>query len=68
MNKKIIVSVAVAAVIMSSLLVVIALKTTLGDDAAELPGEEGIEKTYNLQEENERGESAADEAREYGGK
>jgi len=67
MNKKIIVGIAITAVIISSIGVIDALKTTLGDEAVELPGEEEMEKTLNLQENNERGESAEDEANEYGG-
>jgi len=67
MNKKIIVGIAITAIIISSIGVIDALKTTLGDESVELPGEEGMEKTLNLQENNERGESAEDEANEYGG-
>ena len=67
MNKKIIAGIAIAAVIISSIVTIDALKTTLGDEAVELPGEEGAEKVLNLQEGNEQGESAADEANEYGG-
>ena len=66
MNKKMIVAIAVAAVVIASLGIITALKTTLGDEATELPGEEGMEKTLNLQEENEQGESAQYEANEYG--
>ena len=66
MNKKMIVGIAIASIVIASLGVITALKTTLGDEATELPGEEGIEKTLNLQEENELGESAEDEANEYG--
>jgi len=67
MNKKIIVGIAIAAVLVLSVGVIDTLKTTLGDESVELPGEEGMEKTLNLQESNEYGESAEDEAREYGG-
>jgi len=67
MNKKIIVGIAIAAVLVLSIGVIDSLKTTLGDESVELPGEEGMEKTLNIQESNEQGESAADEAREYGG-
>jgi len=67
MNKKIIVGIAIAAVLVLSIGVIDSLKTTLGDESVELPGEEGMEKTLNIQESNEQGESAEDEAREYGG-
>jgi len=67
MNKKIIVGIAIAAVLVLSIGVIDSLKTTLGDESVELPGEEGMEKTLNIQESNEQGESSADEAREYGG-
>lgn len=66
MNKKIIVGIAIAAVIVSSIGVIDTLKTTLGDETVELPGEEEMEKTLNLQEDNELGEYAEDEANEYG--
>lgn len=66
MNKKIIAGIAIASILIISLGVITALKTTLGDEATELPGEEGMEKTLNLQEGNEQGESAEDEANEYG--
>lgn len=62
-----IVGIAITVVIISSIGVIDALKTTLGDESVELPGEEEMEKTLNLQENNERGESAEDEANEYGG-
>jgi len=70
MNKKIIIGIAITAIIISSIGVIDALKTTLGDESIELPGEEGIEKTLNLQESgqsSESGESAEDEANERGG-
>ena len=66
MNKKMIVGIAVASVVIASLGVITMVKSTLGDESTELPGEEGIEKTLNLQEENEQGESAEYEANEYG--
>ena len=66
MNKKLIASIAIASVVIASLGVITMLKATLGDEATELPGEERMEKTLNLQEENESGESAQDEANEYG--
>lgn len=68
MNKKTIVAIAIASVIIASVGVITAIKTTLGDEATELPGEEGAEKVLNLQEMNEYGESAEDEANEYGGR
>jgi len=42
------------------------LKTTLGDEAAEFLGEEGIEKTLHLQEVNEQGGYSENEANEIG--
>ncbi len=66
MNKKIIAGIAIASILLISVGAITALKTTLGDEATELPGEEGMEKTLNLQESNEHGESAEDEANEYG--
>jgi len=67
MNKKIIVGIAIAAILIVSIASIDALKTTLGDEAVELPGEETAEKVLNLQEGNEGGESAEEEANEYGG-
>jgi len=76
MNKKIIIGIAIAAAIIISVITIDALKTTLGDEAVELPGEEATEKVLGVQEgneggtsaeANEYGESAAEEAREYGG-
>jgi len=67
MNKKIIVGIAIAAVFVLSIGVVDSLTTTVGDESVVLTGEEGMEKTLNIQEINEQGESAAAEAREYGG-
>jgi len=66
MNKKMIAGIAIASILIVSIGVITGLKTTLGDEATELPGEEGMEKTLNLQESNEHGESAEDEASEYG--
>ena len=66
MNKKIMAGIAIASILIVSIGVISALKTTLGDAATELPGEEGAEKVLNLQEGNEAGESAANEANEYG--
>jgi len=78
MNKKIIIGIAIAAVLIVSIAAIDALKTTLGDEAVELPGEEATEKVLGTQEgneggisssaeSNEYGESAAAEANEYGG-
>lgn len=67
MNQKMIVGIAIAIVLITSIGVITALKTTLGDTATELPGEEEAEKVLNLQEGNEGGESADEEANEYGG-
>ena len=50
MNKKILVGIIIVAIAIS--VTVIGLKTILGDKATELPGEEGTEKTLNLQETN----------------
>lgn len=58
--------IAIASILIVSIGVITGLKTTLGDEATELPGEEGMEKTLNIQESNEYGESAEDEASEYG--
>jgi len=66
MNKKIIIGIVIATAIIVSIGTIDALKITLGDEAVELPGEEGMEKTLNLQESNEYGESAVDEANENG--
>ncbi|MGD2107604.1 MAG: hypothetical protein PVH93_08365 [Nitrosopumilaceae archaeon] len=68
MNKKMIVGIAIASVVIASMGVITLMKTTLGDESTELPGEERIEKTLNLQEENEQSESAEFEANEYGEK
>ena len=48
MNKKILVGVAIAAI--AIVISVVGVKTTLGDRAAEMPGEEGAEKALNFQE------------------
>lgn len=66
MNKKTITGIVIACVLVASLGVITVLKTTLGDEVTELPGEEEMENTLNLQEGNEQGESAEDEANEYG--
>lgn len=66
MNKKMITGIAIASVLIASMGVITALKTTMGDQAIELPGEEGAEKILNLQEGNEQVKSAQFEANEYG--
>jgi len=68
MNKKTIAGISIAVILIASIGVITALKTTLGDEATELPGEEATEKVLNLQENNEYGESAEEEANEYGEK
>jgi len=68
MNKKTITGITIASILIVFMGVITVLKTTLGDDATELPGEEKVEKILNLQEGNERGESAEEEAKEHGEK
>ena len=48
MNKKILVAITVA--IVASAVVLVGLKTILGDKATEIPGEEHAEKSLNIQE------------------
>jgi len=67
MNQKVIVSIGIVAILITSIGVISVLKTTLGDEVVELPGEEEAEKVLNLQESNEEGETAEEEAKEYGG-
>lgn len=62
MKKLIIIGIAAAVIVSAGML--IALKVTLGDQAIEILGEESIEKNLNLQEENERGEYGENEANE----
>ena len=50
MNKKIIIGIAIA--IIAIAVTVVGLKTILGDKATEVPGEERVEKTLNIQETN----------------
>ena len=45
---------------------IVGIKAYFGDSATELPGEEKMEKTLNLQESGEAGESEANEASEDG--
>jgi pyrimidine deaminase RibD-like protein len=49
-NKKILVGITITIVVIA--VVIVGLKTILGDKATELPGEEHTEKTLNLQETN----------------
>ena len=66
MNKKIIAGIAIASILIISVGVISALKTTLGDKATEVPGEEGAEKVLGVQEGNEGGTSSSIEANENG--
>jgi pyrimidine deaminase RibD-like protein len=50
MNKKILAGITITIVVIA--VVIVGLKTILGDKATELPGEEHTEKTLNLQETN----------------
>jgi negative regulator of sigma E activity len=50
MNKKILIGITIA--IIAAAVTVVGLKTILGDKATELPSEEPVEKTLNLQETN----------------
>jgi uncharacterized protein YxeA len=50
MNKKILVGITIAIIVIA--VAVVGLKTILGDKATELPSEEHVEKTLNLQETN----------------
>ena len=64
MNKKILVGIAIAIIIVA--VGIVGIKAMLGDESTELPYEEKIEKTLNIQEETaESGESAEEEAQEY---
>jgi len=65
MNKKILVGIAVAVIIVA--VGIIGAKAMLGDKATELPGEEKVEKTLNIEEgkgTTEPGESGENEANE----
>ena len=63
MNKKILIGVAIAIIIVA--VGIVGIKAMLGDEATELPYEEKVEKTLNIQETPESGESAEEEAQEY---
>jgi cell division protein YceG involved in septum cleavage len=65
MNKKILVGIAVAVIVVA--VGIIGAKAMLGDKATELPGEEKVEKTLNIEEgkgTTELGESGENEANE----
>jgi len=65
MNKKILVAIAVAVIIVA--VGIIGAKAMLGDKATELPGEEKVEKSLNIEEGKgtpESGESGENEANE----
>jgi len=65
MNKKILVAIAVAVIIVA--VGIIGAKAMLGDKATELPGEEKVEKSLNIEEGKgtpESGESVENEANE----
>ena len=55
MNKKIPIGVGIAAVII--VVMIVGIKAYFGDSATELPGEEKMEKTLNLQESGEQKEA-----------
>jgi len=65
MNKKILAGIAVAVIIVA--VGIIGAKAMLGDKATELPGEEKVEKSLNIEEGKgtpESGESGENEANE----
>jgi hypothetical protein len=62
MNKKIPIGIGIAAVVI--VVMIVSAKAYFGDSATELPGEEKMEKTLNLQESG--GANAAGEAGESG--
>ena len=55
MNKKIPIGIAITAVII--VVMIVGIKAYFGDSATELPGEEKMEKTLNLQESGEAGKT-----------
>ncbi len=66
MNKKILVGIAIVIIIVA--VGIVGIKAMLGDESTELPYEETVEKTLNVQEGKgtpESGESAEEEANEY---
>ena len=68
MNKKIPIGIDIAAVII--VVMIVGIKAYFGDSATELPGEEKMEKTLNLQESGEAGKTGksveSNEANEAG--
>ncbi len=63
MNKKILIGIAIAIIIVA--VGIVGIKAMLGDESTELPYEEKVEKTLNIQETPESGESPEEEAQEY---
>ncbi len=66
MNKKILVGIAIVIIIVA--VGIVGIKAMLGDESTELPYEETVEKTLNVQEGTgtpESGESVEEEANEY---
>lgn len=63
--KKSIIIAGIAAIIIAAGTIAI-LKATVGDARTELPGEERIEKTLNLQEKNQPSDESEDESTERG--
>ena len=55
MNKKIPIGIGIAAVVI--VVMIVGIKAYFGDSATELPGEEKMEKTLNLQESGEQKEA-----------
>ena len=55
MNKKIPIGIGIAAMVI--VVMIVGIKAYFGDSATELPGEEKMEKTLNLQESGESGEA-----------
>lgn len=68
MNKKIPIGIGIAALVI--VVMIVGIKAYFGDSATELPGEEKMEKTLNLQESGETSKSGesgeANEANEAG--
>lgn len=70
MNKKIMIGAGIA--VLAIVIATIGIKEIAGDSAAEIPGEEHMEKTLNIQESNttnttsESGESGSTESSESG--
>lgn len=62
MNKKIPIGIGIAAVVI--VVMIVGTKAYFGDSATELPGEEKMEKTLNLQESGEAKEAGAGESGE----